>query len=259
MLNPGITVTIDRIKPAWCAGWQEDYLLDSDDIGELRQYIKDEYGGQVFRLTAMAAGGAPLWVSKMTIGGKPREDGRTLRRWEYEGEPNPAAQQARPPATLGEPDAAAGINIMGVLTLVLDSNRAAATAQLEAVRETVTSSNKAIQSLMNTIVVERSEEKRGGDFAGQLKSLVESTKALKKAGSFFGAADGGPAQTSGGDGMLTEATRHAFERFVGNVIDSEMGDGPKRPDRVRRPPQRRPAGAGGDGIPDAIRRPEPPN
>ncbi len=252
-LDPGNVVRIERTKPNWCAGWQEDYVLEGGDTGDLLDYLREEYGGRTYRLTIMSAAGDVLWVSKVNIGGQPKEEGRVLERWRYEGLPSPESASHRDQPPPPAPQQGIGFTeIMGVLTMVMESQKDAAAAQLASVQRAVESNNEQTTTLVNHLVSERNSERERQSFGGQLQELVDGTAALKKASSAFGAA--APSDDGDDGDMLKGAAKEAMGHFISNVMASEFGGTPKSEAAARAPRAPRRvvrAQPGFDDIPEA--------
>lgn len=244
-LTPGLCLRIERLQPRWCAGWLEDFPLDSGELGELYEYLADEYGGKVYKVTAIDAGNNPLWSSRVNVAGPPRHAGRVVTRAQWEGEPDGAA----PAAPTAAPAVGNGLgDTLAFLKLVLDQNDKASAAQLEAVREAVNTSKESTTELMQLLVQERADERKSQSLGGQLADLVESSKAIQKVGKFFGAADGDSAAEE--RGVLQGAADEAMGHFVEQFVTSQFGQkGEESRPRVRRA---RPAPK--TGIPEAIPR-----
>lgn len=252
-LQPGTVVRIERTKPTWCAGWLEDFVLEDGQSAELRDYIREEYGGRTYRLTMLAADNSVLWTTRVPIAGRPREDGRNIDRDEWEGV---TSKQETPPAATGIADAGGMLGaIMPLFEKMMDISKSASAAQLEAVHEAVRSSERNQGELMKQLAQTRADERRENSLPGQLQALAESTESVRALGAVF-AGDDEPKE-SGLAGAGDVATKHFMEGVVSRLFNKEGGgeSGPpaRRAPQVRRVVRRKaPAAAAGGGIPNAI-------
>lgn len=225
-LSPGVVVRLERTQPRWAAGWLEDNALELGEVGELYDYVREEYGGRVYRVTVLSPGGHPLFSSRLNIAGPPRHNGRVINRAEWESDGDDAAH-ARPAAAAAGGDAMAPF--VQLLGMVIASNREAGEAQAQAMKAAMESNTKQTQRLMELVVEDRAERERGQSLSGQLTALVESAKTLRKAGKLFGAA-GGDAPAAATPDLMEGAKAQALEHFLGNILQSEF------PSEKRQPP-----------------------
>lgn len=215
-LRPGVVLRLERLQPRWAAGWLEDFALEGGDgIGELLGYLAEEYGGRLYRVTVIQ-GGHVMYDSRVPIAGPPRHAGRIINRARWMGEDEPPAAPAAPAA----PPASGTGDLAQLLTMVLDANRRAGDAQTESLTRALDQANRQQADLMALVTQERTEAARGASLPGQLDMLIESTKALRKAGRVFGAAaENGRASESDG-GLLETAKSEAAKHFVQSVFSS---------------------------------------
>jgi hypothetical protein len=180
-LRPGIVVAIERIRPSWCAGYLEEYTIDEEGLSELRDYIRDEYGGQVYRLTVQFPDGRPAYISKIPISGRPRDRGRPLSRDTLEGNPAqvPAVQSQAAPAP-GQGDSMLWSKL---LDITIGNNEKV----LQAIERMGANQTASTRHLIETIVEarERGDERRG--FLGSLQEVVDATSALDQVKDMLGA------------------------------------------------------------------------
>ena len=262
-LAPGTIARIERTKPTWCAGWLEDFTLEDGESGELREYIREEYGGRSYKLTMLAADLSVMWSTRIAIAGKPKMDGRDIDRDEWEGVTSKAA--TAPAAATGE----AGLLaiIMPMFDKMMDVSKGAAVGQLEAVREAVAASERNQTKLMGQLVAMQSEERQSQSLSGQLEALADSSRAVREIGEQL-APPAAPGETEPDGGILAGASKEAVKHFVSNAMASMAPGGgppgappgappaaPRRPREVRQVVRRKSTpGAPSPAIPDAIER-----
>src|SRR5579885_443612 len=59
-LTPSTTVRIHRLRPSWIAGVAEEYELERGGVSELYDRIKNEWGGELFRIDVLDLDGSVL-------------------------------------------------------------------------------------------------------------------------------------------------------------------------------------------------------
>jgi hypothetical protein len=240
-IRPGLTVRIERIRPHWCAGWIEDYPLDSPDtLGVFYQYLRDEHGGQFYRLTVLGTGEQQLYQTQVPISGRPCEAGRVIDRAVYEGhdqrERNTRAVQAPAPAP-----SSGGIDAVALLTLFLSQMEKTSTAQLDSVKQMVDSSRQQTGDLAAAVLQVRSES-APRSLKEQLGEVLEATQAVEE----VKRALGGTTKRAGAaadddDDEWRVLKREATKGFIQNVMGSL---GQKRSDGSVGQPQTGPKPAG---------------
>jgi hypothetical protein len=208
-LRPGIALSIERIKPPWCAGWLEEYSPENGTIGELFEYISSEYGGQSYRLTVRHLDGRPLYETKLQIAGKPRERGKPIDRDAWEGNARAAASPATPTTA-----AAAAPDTQLVLKM-LDLAQANADRVLEAVEKIGQANSGQIARLIDTIVESRENTANRQGFLGSLKEVVDASEALSQVKGLLGS----DAPTAGAP-PDEDALKMVSREFLRNVAAS---------------------------------------
>jgi hypothetical protein len=254
-IKPGVSIRIERSRPTWAAGWIEDYATDGvgDALQDLYEHLRDEHGGQLYRLTVLAPGEHPVYVGAVPIAGPVRVEGKKVGRAEFElsAQPPAPAQRAQNP----QPDnGSAMLASMGqFMGLLMQSQEKAAQLQIEAVRDMVRSSQKQGSDLAAALLQIRHDEHERRGLASQVGELIESMSAFDEVRKRLG----GGARSSSGDaenpdelqGALGEAMKH----FFGNVMQSMASRRPAPGTRVsRRVVRRTPPGAPvvGEQLPD---------
>jgi hypothetical protein len=246
-LRPGVTLRLERVRPTWCMGWVLDYpVSEGESLSELRELVRDEFGGQSYRAYVLGPGDVVLFEGKLDIAAPPKDGGRVINRQKWEGRNEPVDESAHAPrGELG--------GMSDFLKLFMDQQRATADAQLESVRQMVTSTREQTTELMRSIVEARGAESKQRSFGEQLGELVDATRGIEKARKqLFGAARERDAGADAGDD-LERVERQAKAAFMEAVV----GHFVRRPEAPqngaqaqRRPPpqqtQRR------VGIPDSV-------
>lgn len=259
-IKPGVEVRIERSRPTWAAGWLEDYAIDDsgDALQHLYEHLREEHGGQAYKLTVLAPGDTPLYVGAVTIAGPVRAQGRVVTResWDPPGrertQPAQAAQPAPQAFPMGEMLTAFG----GFMQLILGQQDKAAQAQIEAVRQMVTASQQQTADFTTALLTVRSAEGARSGLAGQISELMEGVTAVEGLRKRFGAASGGGSgeDESALDGALKQATQHFLGAVMGSTLARRAAPAPPRrrvaPVRPIAPSQG--VGEQPQGIPDAI-------
>lgn len=175
-LGAATVVRIERLQPRWCAGWVDDFAIEGTDLGELLQYLRDEWGGQSYLCSALDVSGAVIFDAKIPIAGMPKDCGRVIDRDAWEGRAPTAAQ---PTQATQQPTQAAPSDTLGlVLGILKDANR----AQFEAVKEMRAADSKQMAELIQSINrrTEAGNAPRAPSFAEQVGEVVNATRALSK-------------------------------------------------------------------------------
>jgi hypothetical protein len=264
LIKPGVEIRIERTRPGWAAGWIEDYPIDAggDALRSLYERLRDEHGGQLYRLTVLAPGDTPVYVGAVPIAGPVRHDGRIITRdsWDPPGrDREPRAQPAAAPA-----QAFPMAEMLGAfgqfMQLFTTQSEKSSQLQLEAVRDMVRSSQQQTSDLTAAVLELRSSEHQQRGLSGQIAELMEGMSAVDQLRKRFGAA----ASKNGAEseeGMLNGALKDAMGHFIGAVAGSMAQRAqPRAPRRVPRPPvnavsaipPKQVVGAEPQGIPDAI-------
>ena len=256
-LQPGAVLRLERVRPSWCAGWLVDYPLEHGDLGEAFAFIQEEYGGQVYKTTVIA-GETPMYTAKISVAGPPRDGGRLIQRWQWEGGEAPATAAQPAQQGVGTSD------MMQLFTLMMQQQQAAMGAQLAAVRESVDRQAAHTESLMQRVIDARAQEderrqavEHRQSLAGQLQELAEAKSALDKAGKMFTRA-GAAAEDDQDSDLVKGALKEAAAHFATQALGAQFSGAPA--------PARRQPGANGlakrrsAGIPDArpVNRQPPP-
>ena len=240
-LRPGLTLRIERLRPHWAAGWIEDYPLErNDSMGAVYGYLRDEHGGQLFRVQVLGAGDTMLYEAQIAIAGKPRSNGVEITRQAWEGAQPPQKSQSKPSVeSQGQNVGALGL-LMDVMRMFMEQQQKSSEATLGSVREMVAQTREQTTALLEA-VTERSAERAPQSLATQLAEVVESAKAVERVRKVFGggSAAGKSDDSDGLDGAMREATR----AFMGNALASFMRpSAPAQPQRARLVQRRTPNG-----------------
>lgn len=227
-LPAAVKVRIKRLRPLWCRGWIEDYPLAGSDIGELLEYLKAEHGGQEYELLLLSESEEPIYTTKAPIYGPPRDAGRMINRDAYEAAMN-GRTQAQAQAQAAAPAAAQSpLDLVAVLTLVLDEARQSRQTTLDSVRELTQRTSDSNEKLMSLIVKTRADEKAQASFPAQLAELSEGLKAVDKMKRQISPA--GDHEPTNGKSPMDSAVQEVAADFLRKVVASE-----KQPDRPAPP------------------------
>jgi hypothetical protein len=213
-LRGAVIVRIERLRPHWCSGWLEDYALDDGDVGELLPYLRDEWGGESYRLTVLGPDNVAISDHKQPIAGPPRDRGRVINRDVWEGRAPVATAQpvaAPQPAAVTSPDQSL---INTAFNMMRDANR----AQFDAVKEMRASDSKQMAELIQSINrrTENDGRPKGPSFVEQVNEIVASTQALNDMREAIAIEPPPRAEGDESDGMLTkEAMRQFMARAFG--------------------------------------------
>jgi len=223
LIRPGVSIRIERVRPTWAAGWIEDYPTDvtGDALGDLFEHLRDEHGGQLYRLTILAPGEQPLYVGAQAIAGPVRVAGRSTGRDAFElATQKPTVERAPSSSSSAEPFPMGAViqGFVSFMQTMMGQQEKAAQLQIEAVRDMVRSSQKQGSDLANAVLAHRADERDQRGLAGQVTELLEGMEAVDKVRKRFGAARSSNAEPDGDEmsGVLKEAAKS----FLGNVMGS---------------------------------------
>lgn len=267
-LRPNTVVRVERLRPTWCAGWVEDYVIDLGGLADLYAHLKSEWGGQVYSCRVLLSDGTTAFTSRLAVAGPPKNEGRIINRESWSGE----APASRPATPAPAPSAGgADLSALGqLMALFAEQNARVLDSQMSNMRELVSSSAAQNQNLIQAIADRDGERNARQSFAGQLGELIEATEALEHVRGALAPREDNPTRMDDSDPMAA-ALKEATGRFLGNAMGSmltrptpgtQRGGAQRRPSPtppgsgVRRAspraPNRKPASGGGDEIPDAI-------
>lgn len=237
LIRPGVSIRIERVRPTWAAGWIEDYPTDvtGDALGDLFEHLRDEHGGQLYRLTILAPGEQPLYVGAQAIAGPVRVAGRSTGREAFELSAQKTTVERAPSSSSSAEPFPMGAVIQGFVSFMqtmMGQQEKAAQLQIEAVRDMVRSSQKQGSDLANAVLAHRADERDQRGLAGQVTELLEGMEAVDKVRKRFGAARSSNAD-SGDNDEMSGVLKEAAKSFLGNVMGSVASQ------RAAAPPARR--------------------
>jgi len=252
-LGSAMVVRIERLQPRWCAGWVDDYAIEGCDLGELLQYMRDEWGGQSYLCSAVDVSGAVIFDAKVQISGMPRDCGRVIDRDVWEGRTSTTAQPTQhavqQPAPAPAPSG--GLDVSLVLGILKDANK----AQFDAVKEMRASDSKQMAELIQSINrrTEQGNAPRGPSFAEQIGEVVQSARALNKMREAIAIETPGPKPTATDieePDVLKEAMRAGVSQMFAGAFNNQQPNGAATQQQQRGRPQSRPMReAPSDGVP----------
>lgn len=261
VLQPGITLLIERLEPQWCGGFQAYYELETDNVLELYTYMKETWGGRRYKVTALSPDGKPAWDMRMNIGGQPLEESVPIDRAEYLGLPSALqrVQAIAAPAPVHVQQSA--VDPIALLKLIMDAQREGARERTEGFEAIVQAQAEQTRGLVEAVTRRDQQQETRTSFRSQLGEVVEATQALEQVRDVLG-----PREPRGGrrspddDDPMKGALREAGKDFLTSFAKSRlspMGAGARAsaPTHVRETPQN--TGNSGDipaGVPSGQRR-----
>jgi hypothetical protein len=227
-IKPGVTLRLERTRPTWCAGFLEDYPVEDqgESLNTLREHLRDEHGGQRYRVTVLQ-GDNVLAEGPIMIAGQPREHGRVINRAKWEGW---ADEDQRPSAAAAPSNRGELGTLAELIRLFADMQRDSAKAQLESVRDMVTQTRAQTTDLIREVVRVREVGTTQRSFTAQLGEIVEATRGIDKVKrQLFGAAKPEREAPEPDDDQILD--REAKRYFMRNVMASMF-----KPDRASQQP-----------------------
>lgn len=225
VLQVGTPVRVERIKPHWCAGIVESlYTLESGRLDELVDYLKEEWGGQSYRITVIQPNGAPAFEARLPVCAPPRYEGKTIFRETWGGEVDPESQSRKrrdnpePLRVVAPREGERFGEIREIFELVGGMLKESNERSLDAIRDVVGNSRDQNQELIAALV-EKNGQESGGGLVKQLMEFSDAQAALQRVGKkVFGAAE--PKEEE--DDVMKGAMKHAAKDFFGSVISSHF-------------------------------------
>jgi hypothetical protein len=225
-VRPGITLRIERTRPSWAAGFLEDFPIepDSGGINDLLQHLRDEHGGQHYRLTALGAGDQVLYTGALPISGPVRERGKPITRADWEERPAApvvaASKQSNPLSEL-----APLMQVLGTLVQAFSAQQEKQTsAMLGAVRDIAARSSQATSELAQALAErapapESAVPRAPAGIGEQLSELVNSVEAIEQVKRVLGVRAGAkPAAETEALGPLQGAVNEVSQRFMAEAL-----------------------------------------
>lgn len=258
-LRPGTTVRLERLRPSWCAGWLEDIELEAGGMRDLYDHVRNEWGGQRYRMQVLMPSGQVAFTSSLNISGPPMHEGRRIDRDEWEGYGQSSRRSANPQQQRTQPKGDELSGILGVFKLIMDTQNEATKTQMESVREFVKNSAAQNQDLIEALALRDGEKAGRASLREQLGEIVEATQAIEGVRKVLGGGRQSNSRREEDDDPMKEAVREATKHFIGNAMGSffskKPGSGPGKPGPGPRrgppgPPPR--SGVRQGGIPDAV-------
>jgi hypothetical protein len=254
-LTPNMTVRIERMRPSWAAGWIDDVQLETNQVAELFDYLRNEHGGQLYRAQLLGRDGRILYQTKIPIAGPVRRDGRVCTRDQWEGieEPKRAAdnpQRTAAAANSGE------VTPLALLSLFLQNQSTSMAAVTKAVEKMGEQTEKQVTTLVNA-VLHRDDTKQSAQTLGQqLKDFAQTSKAVQQISEALGGGKAPPPPAA----AEVDPIRQATAEILKEAIRNEMGNrrGAQRPPQQQQrpqqqqapqPQQQQPRAAGNGGAP----------
>ena len=238
-LQPGITVLIDRLKPSWASGTVDEISLKVGGVRELREYINEEHGGHVYKLSVCSPDLVPYFQAEMKIPGPPKKEGRVVTRDAWEGLPEQTAvqpvQQQAPAFDFG------GIvsGLASIFTTIIESNNRSSDRIIDSVKEMATSQNESTKELIQNVIQTREGNQ---SFANQLTEVVKASNALGEVKEALRDDRDTVTNDDGSDPVTREFAKEAGKHFVKNFFDGREAKNKKNQNNKQ----------SGQSIPDAV-------
>lgn len=254
VLQPGVLVDIERVRPRWCAGSLETYELDDGNVRELWDYIREECGGERYTLTVLHPNGQPAFVTTMRVPGPPRHEGERVTRREWRtlinGEPETEPATAQAPAVGAQGQWGFMETLLGpqgIMQAVLTENGRSGASQMASVEKLTTETRETIKDLVTAVGLQANQAREANSLMGQLEEFRTTMGVFQSVKDEL--TPEAPDAPEESDGMLKTA-RELFVKKVMMSLDKSGDDRPEKP-RKRRPQNGRGAGDA-SGIPDAV-------
>lgn len=240
-VRPGITLRIERTRPSWAAGFLEDFPIepDSGGINGLLQHLRDEHGGQHYRLTALGAGDQVLYTGSIPISGPVRDQGRPITRADWEEKPVAVPKQTNPLSEF-----APLIQVLGTLVQAFSAQQEKqTTAMLGAVRDiaarSASATSEIAQALAERAPAQDAIAVRPG-MGDQLTELLSSVQAIEQVKAALGVKPGGKQSAPlEEEGALDGAVKEVSKRFMTEALTGMLMRG-RNPAATPAPTQRVP-------------------
>jgi hypothetical protein len=170
-LSPRARVRIFRERPTWAAGWVEDFSLRTGSVGELLEYLRDEHGGQDYRIEVLARDGqAILYETDLPIAGMVRRRGKPCTRDQWEGIEEPKVSTA----TVAPAHPSGGMDALAMFDRLLGVQEAAAKATSQLVDKMHTNTMDLVESALE----QRTQRVATTSPTSQLRELVTLKREL---------------------------------------------------------------------------------
>jgi hypothetical protein len=222
VLRPDNIVTIERLQPSWCVGYLEDFVLSPEFAGvnELRAYLRDTYGGKVFRVTVLYPNGQPAWESRINVDAPPRYEGRLIYRDTWNGD---RAPETRAPAHVErqapqpqQSNASVFSDLKDVLSFAVSFATEGSRDRDNKMVEMMKESRESTRELVKALLERDTATAKAGSFREQLGEFVQASQALDEVKNQLAPDAGQGAQTE--ESIVDGAMREAMKGYIGNAI-----------------------------------------
>lgn len=225
-VRPGITLRIERTRPSWAAGFLEDFPIepDSGGINGLLSHLRDEHGGQHYRLTALGAGDQVLYTGSVPVSGPVRERGKPITRADWEDKPAPVAAAPKPQSNpLSE--LAPLMQVLGTLVQAFSAQQEKQTsAMLGAVRDIANRSAAATSEIAQALaeraatVPEAAPARAAAGLGDQLTELLSSVEAIEQVKRVLGVKSNSKPEAEPEGDPLDGAVKEVSKRFMTEAL-----------------------------------------
>ncbi|MGV1080692.1 MAG: hypothetical protein ACOYD1_12745 [Candidatus Nanopelagicales bacterium] len=253
VIAPGLTLRLSRVRPTWAMGFIEDYPVnEGESLSAFYEYVRDEHGGQTYKVEVLGAGDVQLFEGGISIAGPVRVGGRVVNRARFEGrdDDTPARAVAAPSSS------SSGMHDLEVFKLILGMQRESNEAQLASVTGLVNRTSETTAQLLGALA-QRDANAKPDSFVEQLAQIVDASTALDKVRKVI--APPARAQRASADDddddmkLATKAVKKAFFENVAAGFMKTLPAAPGRPPMAQQPQARPPKPRGNPQgfIPDA--------
>lgn len=155
-VEPCSTLRITRTRPHWAEGYLEHYELEEGEgYEELLDYLRDEWGGTVYRIDVMSRDRRRvLFTGKEKIGGPVKREGKacTREQWESGSDAKPArlvVSNPQPTAAAAQPFG--GMDPLALFDRFQGMAEKIAAANSDAIKQLSTSQQAVVKELMTRV------------------------------------------------------------------------------------------------------------
>lgn len=180
LLQPGVTMLVERIEPQWCSGFLGYYELESGNVQDLYVYMKETWGGRRYKLTALSVDGKPAWDMRLNISGVPLDEGQAIDRVQYLGLPTPATTTAPAQQHYAPPQQPQQVDALAIARLVLEAQREGAKERTQGFEALVSSQAEQTRGLVEAVTRRDQDREQRSSFRTQLNEVVEASQELEQ-------------------------------------------------------------------------------
>lgn len=235
VLRPGLTCSIERLKPQWCAGYVEgEYQLDHSSVPQLITYLRTEWGGELYRVSVLQHDGSVAFEARIPISGPPRELGREIARYPVQA-PDPQPTRVAAPAQPATPEMLHMLeHTLAMVGGLMEKQHSAFQSRMDTSQR---DEAQRLERLVSALVDTRKADAQASAQPSMVESLREFAKthnAMQRFAEAFApkqVAAGGEGGADDDDGMkavMKEAQKHFISNAVGSFFAGRQPSGARR-------------------------------